>query len=690
MANCKALGNPASGALRGDRTGAAIAALMSQRVRPLLLLAAAGWVLFACFRAGLLIASHDELGNVGAAEIVRCLLTGVRYDSVPIAYAMFPLGIVLAMVPPSAFTRRGFRRMIVAYAVIVTALAIFVEIVGAAFFLHFGARLNSVSMDYFGHFRELAVYIWNAYPIWLLMIGLFAAGWVMYRVFGRVFWVRRRPVKSILVRVLQASILTALCVLGARGGLDEQPLRSGEAYFSENNVVNQVTLNNFYTFWNAAMLRIEDNIDESELYPLPGAVDAAETTAAMVLLPSDTPLPAGPNALWRRAAGVDRRGDYNVVVIVMEGMAGNAVGALGNAQTQTPNLDKLCEQGLFFERMYAVGQRTNRGLIGVLCGHPDLTGQSILKRDRSQASFLTLPGIFRERGYRTMFFYGGDPNFDNMKRFFGTGGIQQFIGLEQMRNRGVEGNWGMPDEIIFSEAHETFKQLGDERFFSVILTVSNHEPYDVPLDRTKMHPHDTEENRRSNAYRYADWSLGEFFGQARNAEYFKRTIFVLVADHGRDWDRTQIIDAPGYRVPALIYAPGIVPAGRVSTVTSQTDLPPTLLALLGGSYEHCFFGRNVLDVPSGEGFALLHCDESLAFVRGNRALVLPPRQSPKLFEVDGDAMHAIAPELIDAGEVARLQDELLSYYQTARQVYLTRTYRRCTPARTGLALAQPN
>ncbi len=75
--------------------------------------------------------------------------------------------------------------------------------------------------------------------------------------------------------------------------------------------------------------------------------------------------------------------------------------------------------------------------------------------------------------------------------------------------------------------------------------------------------------------------------------------------------------------------------GGSSTVASQTDIAPTILALLGGSYEHCFLGRNVLAVGGDEGFAVIHDENYLAFVRDDLALVAPPRHEVILYEVSG-------------------------------------------------------
>ena len=661
---------------RPRRTAASL--LWSPRVRAVWLLAAAGWGLFAGFRAGLLIASGPLVENVSAADIARCFLTGLRYDAMPIGYALLPLALALSLAPAATFAKSWFRRAVVVYAVVVTTLAVFAEIVGAAFFMHFGSRLNWIALDYFGHFREIGAYIWKAYPIAFFPLALAVLIYGCVRLFRRVFW--GVPGGTVAARSALAAVLVCLCVLGARGGLDTQTLNSSSAYFCENNVVSQLTMNNFCTFSQSAILHMEDGQDESELYPLPKLLTAQRVAAWMFYQPHDVPLDVPGNPLWRRTETQQPRADYNVVVIVMEGMSGTPVGALGHDDSQTPQFDALCRQGLFFERMYGVGSRTSRGMTGVLCGFPDLTGPSVLKRDRSQGTFLTLPLLLQQRGYRTMFVYGGDPEFDNMQAFFAAGGVDEFISQTDMRSDSPPGNWGMPDEVIFRKAHERFQKMGDKPFFAAILTVSNHEPYDVPPGRVDLVPPENEEQLYLNGYRYADWALGEFFRQASQAEYFKRTIFVLVADHCRDRDRSQLVDLPQYRVPCLFYAPGLVEARRTATVGSQTDIAPTLLAMLGGSYEHCFFGRDLLNVAEDDGFAFMQDDDRLAFVRGRQAVIMPPRQAARLYGTDERTMAPLAIE--GSGDLAsRLQLEMLSSYQMARRLYLARAYRSPTSTR---------
>jgi len=651
--------------------------LSSPRVRPVWTIGVLLFGLFAGFRAGLLIASRSALHSVPAGEIALCLLNGLRFDARVIACALLPMAVALALAPGAMLGRRGFRLGVTIYAVVLFVAAIGGEIVGTAFFLHFGSRFNWIAIDHFGRFRELAMHIWHTYPVLLFALFLVFCLWAMNRAFRKLLWQTDAPQETRRSRVVVVVVVAVAIAWACWGSLELHPLRQREAYFTQNNVVIQCTLNNVYTIVAAIRSRVDEGENEKEMYNFPPGREAREVARGMLVQPDDRLVHVPGNPLWRRTVTNKPRLDYNVVIIIMEGMSCAPVGALGNSPTYTPNLDALCQKGTFFNRMYAVGPRTSRGMIGILCGHPDLGGAPVLKRPGSQGNFLTLPGIFRRRGYRTMFIYGGDPEFDNMRGFFGANGMRTFISEQQMTSELPPTNWGMPDEIIFDKAHETFTRMGDEKFFAAILTVSNHEPYYVPPGRVEMLPEDDadDRNRRLNAYRYSDWALGEFFRKAGQAEYFKRTIFVLVADHGHHMDRERILDVPGYRVPCLIYAPGIVPARHIPTVASQADIAPTVLALLGGQFEHCFLGRNLLAVQPGDGFALLHQDNRLGFVRGQRALVLPPGAAPRLFVTDLNDMRPVTSADRVNGEVRRMRREMLSYYLLAWQLYRNGTYK---------------
>lgn len=679
------------------RPGRVRGLLLDQRLRPIWILLFFGWLLFSCFRLALFLARRAYIHDLGAARTALCFLLGMRFDLMVLGYVLLPMVLALSLAPDRWFQTRWFPRSVTIYGVVVVTLGILGETIGAAFFLYENFRLGR-RMHYLTDAGTMMGFIWVEYPVWLLIPGalaiIYASYWFLRRRFAAgglaTTWPWRRPI--------QAVVLGALCILAGRGGFGRRPLQEGTAYAFQNRLVVQLTMNNFYTLYDALRDELRTlwwDEDSDEEFPYPPVAEARRTVRAMVYGKADRPVPGGPNFLWRRVETGRPRKDYNVVVLVMEGMSCEPVGALGYSPSFTPHFDRLCREGLFLDRMYAAGPRTNNGLVAVLCGHPDLLKpMSVLKDAHAQGHFITLPREFKRRGYETMFLYGGTGEFDDMNVFFSpSGGVDRFINKAAMAGRLTPEmakiktfDDGVPDEIALQAAADEFDRMAGRPFFAVILTMSNHKPYGIPPNRPQMlHGHD-EDTQRFNAYRYSDWALGDFFRRVRERPWFKRTIFVLVADHAHNVNPVQLIDVPRYRIPCVFYAPDIIkPPRRVSTICSQTDVGPTLLALLGGTYQHCFMGRDILSVDADDGFAALQGEGLPGFIRGNRALIVPPLPRnvdfpiPVLFRVDKAGMEPIALDKTDPEQVDLLQLQLLSYYAVARDLFKSQTYRSVRP-----------
>jgi membrane-anchored protein YejM (alkaline phosphatase superfamily) len=207
-------------------------------------------------------------------------------------------------------------------------------------------------------------------------------------------------------------------------------------------------------------------------------------------------------------------------------------------------------------------------------------------------------------------------------------------------------------------------------FYSLVLSVSNHRPFDFPRDHVK---YDSRLTRRENAVRYADYALGRFLRQARSHAFFKDTLFVLMGDHGARVYGAAEIPLASYRVPVLFYAPGFVPAGRrVGILASSLDVPPTVLGLLGFSYTSKFFGHDVLEVPPSVGRALMTHNNEIALMRGSRIAVLGLHGSARLFDVVGDRFVPVQHH--DRAGLALIRDTI-AYYGGAEVEYRTGAYR---------------
>lgn len=349
----------------------------------------------------------------------------------------------------------------------------------------------------------------------------------------------------------------------------------------------------------------------------------------------------------------------NVVMITVESLNADFTGFFGGGSL-TPNLDRIAQKSFCFTRMYATGTRTVRGLEALSLSLPPTPGQSILRRQDND-NMATLGSIFRAQGYATDFIYGGYGYFDNMNEFFGGNGYgvkdRTTIPNDEIFHETI---WGVADEILFSQVLRSMDEhhAQGERAFEMVMTTSNHRPFKFPAGRV-----DVDEGTRPAAVRYTDWAIADFLLRAESHAWFDNTIFVIVADHQALAAGKSTLPVNCYHIPCMIYAPKLIAAGQSDLLISQMDLPPTLLGMLGVSYESKFIGRDVL--RDGEGAAFISTYQLLGMIEGDNLIVLTPNKKIAAYHIDdwqSSDYTAIEPS---ENQIA----DIVAYYQGASYLY---------------------
>ena len=233
----------------------------------------------------------------------------------------------------------------------------------------------------------------------------------------------------------------------------------------------------------------------------------------------------------------------------------------------------------------------------------------------------------------------------------------------------------MSDVVLFDKAQRAFR--GETKpFFAFIQTSGNHRPFTIPedhpgfelarVDAAALAENGFDGLAAYNGMRYLDFSLGSFFAKAREAPYFKNTVFVMYGDHGNPstlqtpWEQLLLT---GYHVPLVIYAPGLLKGGgRIDFTASLTDSLPTALSLIGVPYLNTALGRDVLDLAAGDRhFSLI----GFTGVLDDEFYFRLDPGGPRLFryrsEKGAEDVHERFPE--KAAELQRLQEAL---YETSK------------------------
>jgi phosphoglycerol transferase MdoB-like AlkP superfamily enzyme len=363
-----------------------------------------------------------------------------------------------------------------------------------------------------------------------------------------------------------------------------------------------------------------------------------------------------------------------VVIFLEESLGSEFWGCLGRTNTLTPEMDKLAaEEGLLFTNIYASGNRTVRGMEGVLSSFPPLPGESIVKRDRSD-NVETIARVLKRDGYASVFLYGGRGLFDGMRSFAVRNGYDRFVEQKHFEHPTFTTIWGVCDEDLFLRAVDEFRELArtGQPFFGTVLSVSNHKPYTYPKGKI---PEDPDARQREHAVKYSDYALGRFFEAARKEAFWTNTLFAVVADHGARVYGEQSIPIHSYEIPLLIAGPAVVQSpSRVSQLGCSLDVPTTVLGLLGRPYETMFFGRDLLRSRPDEGRALLNHNRDIGLLAHDRLVVLGLRQTVEFYQGDPKVVDmSLLPQPTDPDR--ELEQDAIALYQVADDLYMHRRYR---------------
>ncbi|MCK6447919.1 MAG: sulfatase-like hydrolase/transferase [Planctomycetes bacterium] len=543
------------------------------------------------------------------------------------------------------------------------------------FFEEFKARFNHIALDYLLFPGEVVGNVWQSYDVPLFVAlalgaGSLAAGAMLFVTRGISF--APLGLKRRTGAVASALVLGTLAVLV----LVKAPLSLANERL-ENELTSNGTLQLVRAFFTGAL--------EYDQYYLTLPRDEGRRRATRLL---GFDAPTAPELALPKGEFVPRRGvataahgsseprAWNVVVVVEESFGAEFVGALGAPRSYTPEFDRWTREGYLLSGLVANGNRTVRGLEGVLAGFVPLPGDAILKRTKNQ-DVATLARVLGELGWRTEFFYGGRGIFDGMKPFMQANGWESFVEQSDFPSDVFTTAWGAADEHIFDALLERQRdaRAKHERLFATLLTVSNHKPYDIPPGNPIY-----KEGKRSRerAVAYADWALGRWLDACRDEALLADTLVLIVGDHGARVYGAAEIPAGSYRIPALFLAPEPTLRGtRQERLCSQIDLAPTLLGLLGLATPAPFFGRDVRGLPADGGRAFVHHNRDIGMVTDDALVVLGLQKTVHYYRRDGrtsDLFDPVPAARADAN-LRELALDAASVFQLADELYEGRRYR---------------
>lgn len=317
-------------------------------------------------------------------------------------------------------------------------------------------------------------------------------------------------------------------------------------------------------------------------------------------------------------------------------------------------------EALFFDKFLESASLTGRSMESQATGllNIDIALHSL---SGNLPTFKTaIAPMMKKLGYAANFYFGGPNSFWKIAKFTKTQGFDTIFDQSDMESLAqkktyptpYKNEWGVNDEILFDFIGQN---TTSNPSFNMILTTSNHAPFDVPLESygvpmdklkafIKDHGFTIDPKKLGHIYWY-DKMLARFIRDM--AAKYPRSLFIITGDHyGRDYLTTNPDISITKQVPLIIYSPTLKPH-KTAPIGSHLDIAPTIIELIAPKgFKYSSFGQ-----PLASNDKTLKFPHKLAlgyYTIGTPNALYSPEQSPIVFKDSSDDLKALYKRLEQA------------------------------------------
>ena len=409
-------------------------------------------------------------------------------------------------------------------------------------------------------------------------------------------------------------LLTALLIIPIRGGFGAGTNHTGAVYYSTNIRLCHAAVNPIFCFIES----VTHDEDIADRYRFMDDKEATDIFSDMTC-----------TALRGDSVGeFSLRGENqpkNVVVIMLESFSKYIMTEAGHVKGITPNLDRYSKEGMYFTRFYANSFRTDRAIVSILSGLPAQPTMSVMDIPHKSTALPSIASAMGKAGYNSTFYYGGDTNYSNMKSYLMGTGFQNVVSDKDFPKELHTGKWGIADGPVYERIlKDMIASDKKEKHLRVVMSESSHEPFDVPF---KSHIKEPE----LNAFYYADKCLGEFVEAMKKKTDWDNTLVLIVPDHLGAYP--QNIDNYAmwrYEIPMILLG-GKINAQQEETIGCQSDIPATLLGILGVEHNEFLFSKDILDAKAPH-FAFFTFPDAMGMVTEENTVIYDNALNKAVFD----------------------------------------------------------
>lgn len=601
--------------------------VMLQKFRFLLFYFLSWIIFFDLMRIAFLLYHFDKTKHLSFSTIISAFWYGLRMDMSMVSYIILPvcLFVLLALIIPF------FRKKIIynIYTGLILFLVLLISICDLEIYNEWGFRIDATPLRFLSTPREALASVSHLPLVFILVIfiGCFLLLFFIFRhILKRIFFPQQ--VKYRIGTAFLLLIFMAALIIPIRGGLQLAPLNQSSVYFSANNYANHTAINASWNFLHSIFSKGSSGKNPYRYLP-------AQREKEVI------------DSLYAGASGTEQLIDFssgtptNIIVIVWESFTEKAIHVSIDNKEVTPQFIRLKQDGIYFSNVYASGDRTNKGLPAILSGYPAMPNTTIIHSPGKSEKLKVLPQLFKEKGYVTPFFYGGEPEFANMKSYLLHAGFDPIIGKKNFSSKDMNSKWGAHDGVVMNRVFDELNK-SPKPFFAVWLTLSSHEPFETPVPAV-FNGNDIT-TKFLNSLHYTDQCVADFIDKCSKQSWWNNTVMIITGDHGHRLPETDN-KADEFRIPMLWTGGGIKQKGIViDKIISQVDIAAMLSKQAGLDSDSFPFSRNLLD-SAVKQWAFFSFNDGFGFVDSSGKLVFD-NVGKRIIRQEGNT----GPKEIEAGK----------------------------------------
>lgn len=546
---------------------------------------------------------HQDLANgCTLNDYLQVITHGLLLDCTIAGYlTVLPLLMTLISV---WLPGTGYRKLLKGYFSCMAILIAAIFAVDVALYGYWGFRLDATLFFYLQSPGDaMASVPMGQFFAQLLLFAIYAAGmyWVLKRFIVPLF--PDTAVEKPVVGSVGILLLAGLLFIPIRGGVTTSTANVGMVYFSNNQFLNHSAINPCFSLL-ASFSKQQDFAAQFDFFPEEERKEIFEEL--LNRFPQEFDKENQKKCTNDSGLIQLHEEKPNILIILTESFSANA---LDPTQDIMPNYNRLRNEGIFFSNLYANSFRTDRGIVATLNGYLAQPTTSIMKYPAKSQTLPSIAKVLTTNGYVADMLYGGDINFTNMQSYFYSSGYSRITADRDFPITSRLSKWGANDDITFRHLYEEIKNRDTQSpWLTTFLTLSSHEPFDVPyhrLDEVGLYP---------NSVAFTDSCIGNFIDQLKKLPVWKNTLVILVSDHGYPYPADVKNEEPRrYQIPMLWLGGVIQKPAVITRYANQTDLAATLLHLLGLPHEDFTFSRNIFS-PDYPEYAFYTYSNGFGFI----------------------------------------------------------------------------